>query len=87
MDLSPAQASGDCLKAVRLFVILTYVSQLRPDFGIEVLEEVTLDGRGWDWVINTALNSKWALDVHFFKVVRAPKVFEETFGQKEDIYI
>ncbi|KAJ6099670.1 hypothetical protein N7467_001205 [Penicillium canescens] len=83
----PPKHLATVLKQYVLFVILTYVSQLRPDFGIEVLEEVTLDGRGWDWVINTALNSKWALDVHFFKVVRAPKVFEETFGRKEDIYL
>jgi hypothetical protein len=83
----PPKHMATVLKQYVLFVILTYVSQLRPDFGIEVLEEVTLDGRGWDWVINTALNSKWALDVHFFKVVRAPKVFEETFGRKEDIYL
>lgn len=83
----PPKHLATVLKQYVLFMILTYVSQLRPDFGIEVLEEVTLDGRGWDWVINTALDSKWALDVHFFKVVRAPKVFEETFGRKEDIYL
>ncbi|OJJ76230.1 hypothetical protein ASPBRDRAFT_72236 [Aspergillus brasiliensis CBS 101740] len=75
------------LKQYALFGIMTYICQLRPQFSLDWIEGVQLDGRDWNWVIDTALAHKWALDAHFFKVVRAPKVFEETFGRKNDFYL
>ncbi|KAL7660543.1 hypothetical protein ACMYSQ_000004 [Aspergillus niger] len=43
--------------------------------------------RDWKWVIDTALAHKWALDAHFFKVVRTPKVSSKTFGRRNDFYL
>lgn len=83
----PPQRQVSILRQFALFAILTYVSQLRPDFDMDGIETVKVDDRDWGWVVDTALKHKWALDVHFFKVVRAPKVFEETYGRKDDFYL
>lgn len=66
---------------------MTYICQQRPIFGLKPIEAVKLSGRDWEWVLDTALPHKWALDVHFFKAIRAPKVFEETFGRKDNFYL
>ncbi|KAJ5904846.1 uncharacterized protein N7473_001762 [Penicillium subrubescens] len=83
----PPQRHVPVLRQYALFGIMTYVCQLRPKFTIESVEAVKTDGRDWQWVIDTALPDKWALDAHFFKVIRAPKAFEETFGRKDDFYL
>jgi hypothetical protein len=84
----PPAHRASILKQYALFGLMTYVCQLRPPFVLDwIIKDVDLAGRDWNWVIDTALASKWALDAHFFKVVRAPKVFEETFGRKNDFYL
>lgn len=83
----PSQSHVPVLRQYALFGIMTYICQLRPKFSINWIEAVAIDGRNWQWVIDTALPDKWALDVHFFKVIRAPKAFEETFGHKNNFYL
>ncbi|KAF7179895.1 hypothetical protein CNMCM7691_008947 [Aspergillus felis] len=83
----PTDRRVSILKQYALFGIMTYICQLRPRFSLDWIEAVEVDGRDWNWVLDTALAHKWALDAHFFKVVRAPKVFEETFGRKNDFYL
>lgn len=83
----PAERRASLLRQYALFAILIYIAQLRPDFQIEGVESVKTEGRDWDWVVKTALAHKWVLDAHFFKVVRAPKVFAETYGEKDDFYL
>ncbi|GAM43993.1 hypothetical protein TCE0_060f19254 [Talaromyces pinophilus] len=84
---SPPERHESILRQYALFTIMTYICQLRPKFALESIETVPLEGRNWNWVINNSLGNKSALDVHFFKVVRAPLVFEETFGRKDDFYL
>ncbi|KAH1388772.1 hypothetical protein KXW98_009160 [Aspergillus fumigatus] len=76
----PTDRRASILKQYALFGIMTYICQLRPRFSLDWIDAVEVDGRDWNWVVETALAHKWALDAHFFKVVRAPKVFQETFG-------
>lgn len=38
-------------------------------------------------MVDTALRHKWMLDSHFFKVVRAPKAFAETYGEEDGFYL
>ena len=83
----PKERHISILKQYALFTILIYIVQFRCEFGIEEIESIQLDGKDWNWVTENALNHKWALDDHFFKVVRAPKVFAETFGSKNGYYL
>ncbi|KAN0095773.1 Protein of unknown function (DUF4243) domain containing protein [Hyaloscypha variabilis] len=83
----PAERRVALLRQYALFAILIYIAQLRPDFGMEGIEAVKTDGRDWNWVVETALAHRWVLDSHFFKVVRAPKVLAETYGEKDDFYL
>lgn len=83
----PSERRPAILRQYALFTILTYIHQLRPSFGMENIESVDLNGRDWKWVVDASLTHKWALDSHFFKVVRAPKAFAEAFGEKKDFYL
>jgi len=83
----PEERRRAILRQYGLFMILIYIAQLRPAFGIDGIERVKLNGRDWDWVTQTALAHDWVLDSHFFKVVRAPKVFAETYGEKDGFYL
>lgn len=83
----PPERRNSILRQYALFAILIYTAQLRPAWGIEGIEAIDINGRDWDWVVQTALAHDWVLDGHFFKVVRAPKAFAETFGQKNNFYL
>lgn len=83
----PADRHVSVLRQFALFQIVQYINQLRPAFSIEEIEKVELKGRDWNWAYDTALKHKWALDSHFFKVVRAPKVLEDTYGSKDQFYL
>jgi len=82
-----AERHAAILKQFALFQIIQYINQLRPAFSIDKIEAVDLKGRDWAWAYDTALKHKWMLDSHFFKVVRAPKVLEDTYGSKDNFYL
>jgi hypothetical protein len=83
----PDERRTSILRQYALFTILQYINQLRMPFSIEEIESIDVAGRNWDWVVDSALKHKWALDSHFFKVVRAPKAFCETYGNKNNFYL
>lgn len=75
------------LRQYALFTILIYILQFRRPFAFRDIGSVEIDGRDWDWVRKTALKHKWALDEHFFKVVRALQELAATFGEKDGFYL
>ena len=75
------------LKEYAMFAIYIYTAQLRRPFELDSITRYDLGGRGWKWVVDTALAHDSALDSHFFKVVRAPKAFEDTYGDKSHFYL
>jgi hypothetical protein len=83
----PQERHASILKQYALFQIVQYINQLRPAFTMDKIDAVDLKGRDWAWAYDTALKHKWALDSHFFKVVRAPKVLEDTYGSKDNFYL
>lgn len=86
-DVFPKESRVSTLRQYALFTILTYIVQMRRPFDLKQIEEVKTEGKDWNWVISSALKHKWALDAHFFKVVRAPKIFEDLFGAKNEFYL
>lgn len=89
-ELFPEDQQVCILRQYALFVIINYICQIKPkvDFGlIEQIESVQLqEADTWDSLVSKALQHKWMKDSHFFKVFRALKVFEETYGSKRDFY-
>ncbi|KAL3441845.1 hypothetical protein BJX65DRAFT_321979 [Aspergillus insuetus] len=91
-ELFPDDTQRACiLRQYALFVIMVYICQKKPQIHrslIDTIDSVQLDEEedGWDRLVDRTLRHKWYKDSHFFKVVRAPKAFEETFGVKEDFY-
>lgn len=83
----PEDRRVSILRQYALFVILIYILQLRIPFDIESIESTQVAGRDWDWVRETALQHKWALDEHFFKVVRSLQELHATYGDKGGFYL
>ncbi|KIW30993.1 uncharacterized protein PV07_02678 [Cladophialophora immunda] len=83
----PADRRVSILRQYAFFTILIYILQNRLSFGLERLESVETNGRDWDSITQSALQHRWALDDHFFKVVRAIKAFAETYGEKDGFYL
>jgi hypothetical protein len=91
-ELFPDDHQRACiLRQYALFVIMVYICQKKPAIHgdlIDAIDSVQLEEEddGWGRLVDRALRHKWYKDSHFFKVVRAPKAFEETFGVKNDFY-
>ncbi|EXJ66450.1 uncharacterized protein A1O5_10602 [Cladophialophora psammophila CBS 110553] len=83
----PADRRVSILRQYAFFTILVYILQKRLSFEIERIESVDTNGRDWRWITESALKHRWALDDHFFKVVRALKALAETYGEKDGFYL
>ena len=73
------------LSLVREWLLITlaiYIAQLRPLIKIGYITDVSLEGRGWDFVTKAALEGKHKFDAHFVKACRAMKEAEQTWGEK-----
>lgn len=95
-ELFPEDQRACILRQYALFVIMVYICQKKPwveDVDlIDTIDSVQLGEEGdddddsWNAIVERALRHKWYKDSHFFKVIRAPKAFEETYGSKNDFY-
>lgn len=86
----PEERHAAVMRQYAVFFLLVYICQMKPMLPAEtisVIDSVELKGRDWSWVHQEALKHRWAKDSHFFKVVRAPQVFEQTFGPKNNHYL
>lgn len=86
-DRIPSDRQVPMLREYALFTIMVYICQQRPTFALEPIESINLDTRDWSWVRKTAADHPGRFDVHFFKVVRAPMAFRDTFGEKDNFYL
>ena len=83
----PEDRQAAMLKEYAIMAIPMYICQQRPSFDTDKVEAVDAGERGWNWVRKTAIKHPAKFDFHFFKVVRAPKAFEDTYGSKEGVYL
>lgn len=83
----PPERHHSLLRQYGLYTILIYVLQLRLDVNVENIDSFDLAGRDWNWVAKSALENKWGLDDHFFKVVRGIKSFRDLYGEKDGFYL
>lgn len=84
----PQERHHSLLRQYGLYTILIYVLQLRLDVNVASIESFDLAGHvDWNWVAKSAVESKWGLDEHFFKVVRGIKSFRDLYGEKEGFYL
>lgn len=75
------------LRQYAMYAIFIYILQFRLPFDKSAVDSIPTEGRDWTWVMEKTLKHKWALDDHFFKVVRALKAFAETYGEKDGYYL
>ncbi|QKX62864.1 uncharacterized protein TRUGW13939_10029 [Talaromyces rugulosus] len=89
-DLFPEDQRICILRQYALFIILVYICQKKPAFEANIIDtilSVELGDQDWESVRAKALGHRWLKDSHFFKVVRAPMVFHETYGDKDNFYL
>ncbi|EHY52808.1 hypothetical protein HRR83_007641 [Exophiala dermatitidis] len=87
LPYAPVEHRGNMVKQFVMWTLLMYVAQLRRPVQTDLVKKVDLKGRGWDYVRDQALNSRFSLDSHYVKVVRALKVGEELYGEKDGWYL
>lgn len=83
----PCTKHVDMLREYGLMVISIYVCQQRPPIKAQRIEDIDIKGRDWDWVHATTRQHPAKFDVHFFKAIRAPQGFEDTWGGKDGFYL
>ncbi|KAF2165978.1 hypothetical protein M409DRAFT_55335 [Zasmidium cellare ATCC 36951] len=84
----PPEKRKNMLREFAIMIISTYICQQRPPIRADLIENVDVKGRDWEWVKKTAREHPAAkIDVHFFKAIRAPLGFEETWGDKDGWYL
>ena len=87
----PKEQQACILRQYALFAIMMYICQLSPAFDVDIIDSIqTVELVGqcdWEAVVDETLEHRWFRDSHFFKVVRAPKEFEETYGKKDGFYL
>lgn len=83
----PYEQRKSVLRQFALFIILLYIVQLRRQYDVREIESVGTTAKDWAWVRENALKHKWALDDHFFKVVRALQEMDSVWGSKNGFYL
>jgi len=60
-----------------LFMLLAYLTQMRPKVDESLVDETKLDGKGWDFIYEAALKGDHSTDVHDVKALRSLSVCEK----------
>lgn len=68
-----------------LLTLTVYIAELRPKIDPDYIPSPS--GKGWTYVEDKAINSRWATDAHFVKGVRAMKEAARTWGDVHDRYL
>lgn len=84
---TPEHHRDSILRQFAMWTIIIYCAQLRRPFDTESIESTQLDGHDWKWVQEQGLRSKWSLDSHYVKVIRALKFGADLYGEKDSWYL
>ena len=92
LPLIPAKWHVPLLRQWWLITLAVYIAQGRPkidlsritDFDINTSDDYAKD---WPTVDRHAIESKWSLDAHYVKALRAMKVAAQTWGDPQDYYL
>ncbi|KAK9800044.1 putative MGS207 protein [Seiridium cardinale] len=85
--LMPAEHQNTVMREYGLYCVLVYIAQLCPKVDQTPLDAEVSKDCSWDLVCKQTLDSDFAYDVHFAKVVRALKTADETWGARGDLYL
>lgn len=87
LPLIPAKFHVALVRQWWLLTLAVYIAQTRPEIKLDTITGYDTKGRDWKWVEKQAVESKWALDAHYVKGLRAMKEAAQTWGDKEEYYI
>jgi hypothetical protein len=83
----PAEYHVPLVRQWWLIVLGVYITQGRPKIDRDSVKKYDLKGRYWSWVDKQGLESKWSLDAHYVKALRALKEAAQTWGDPDQIYL
>jgi hypothetical protein len=89
----PANATPRLLRIGWLMMVLTYVTQLRPQIKPQLLADTLLPDQSWNeaWarMTNVAVGTSKdkGMDPHFVKVIRTLKEFAHVWSDREEVFL
>lgn len=88
LPLIPPQWHVPLLRQWWLITLAVYVAQGRPAVDLDNITKAhDASDVDWETISTHAVESKWSLDAHYVKALRAMKVAAETWGDPERYYI
>ena len=84
---APQEFRVPIVKQFAMWTIVIYCAQLRRKVNHGAIASTDIKGRDWTRVVEQTLTNEWSLDSHYVKVVRALKVGEELYGEKDGWYL
>ncbi|KAF3938453.1 hypothetical protein ABW19_dt0203352 [Dactylella cylindrospora] len=87
LPLLSFQQAWHVIKSHVVLTVVVYISQCRPLIKKELLNEVSTEGKGWDYINRKALEGDARFDAHYVKALRAFHEFEKLFGEKDGFYL
>ena len=86
LPLVPTKFHISLVRQWWLLTLAVYVVQLRPPVDPKSISDYDIAGRGWKWVTQQAIGSRWATDAHYVKALRAMEVAATTWGDESMFY-
>jgi len=86
LPLTPPRFHVDLVRAWWLLTLGVYMAELRPKIDPDNIPS-DLAGKGWTYVEEQAITSRWSTDAHYVKALRAMKEAARTWGDVHDRYL
>ncbi|KAL3482521.1 hypothetical protein BJX99DRAFT_4364 [Aspergillus californicus] len=87
LPIIPATQQLPLLRQWWLMTLSVYISQLRPGINLDTIRKQNISNKGWDYVIDKALNGEHATETHYIKALRAMRDMARTWGDPERFYL
>ncbi|KAF8460417.1 hypothetical protein BDZ91DRAFT_739290 [Kalaharituber pfeilii] len=88
LPILPASSHRTLLRNLWFFILLVYLTQMRPSIKPELVEQVQTKGRGWEHVINKAIANGGTLpDTHYMKALRAMRDSAKLYTHDDLFYL
>ncbi|KAF3909166.1 hypothetical protein ABW21_db0209105 [Orbilia brochopaga] len=77
------QQAWHILRSHMVLSTVLYISQCRPNIKDDLVYNVDVEGKDWDYIQKKALEGDWKYDAHYVKVLRSLWELEKLFGKGE----
>ncbi|KAI9756167.1 MAG: ER membrane complex subunit 3 [Chaenotheca gracillima] len=87
LPLIPTKFHVSLVRQWWLFTLLVYIAQLRPPIQEDTITDFDPKDKDWKWIQKEAISSKWSIDAHYVKALRAMQSASETWSDSSSWYL